>query len=108
MPPSTATIVAQSRRVARSPRNHAPSNAIHTGAEYWMRMAFAAVVSLFATMNRPVVSAFAPAASHSSREIFRSDGRPTIPSVAAQIPQRTLQIAMGFASTSLMSKSFTC
>ena len=57
MPPNTAAMVSQSTRVARSPRNHAPSSAIHTGAVYWSRMALAAVVSLLAVTNRMVVAA---------------------------------------------------
>ena len=57
MPPSTAAIVSQSARVARSPRNHAPKSAIHTGAVYWRRMALAAVVSFVATQNVSVQAA---------------------------------------------------
>jgi hypothetical protein len=103
MPPSTSTIVAQSSRVARSPRNQAPSSAIHTGAEYWIRIALAAVVSLLARMNRPVVAASAPAAAHSAREIPRSDGRLTSHNVAPAIALRADQIASGCQSTSLIS-----
>ena len=57
MPLNTTTMVHQSARVARSPRNHAPKSAIHTGAVYWRRMALAAVVSLLAVTNRMVVPA---------------------------------------------------
>lgn len=57
MPASTAAMVNQSARVARSPRNHAPSSAIQTGAVYWSRIALAAVVILVAVTNVTVHAA---------------------------------------------------
>ncbi len=57
MPPSTRKTAVQSARVARSPRNQAPNNAIHTGAVYCSRIALAAVVSLVATQNAMVQTA---------------------------------------------------
>ena len=57
MPASTAAMVTQSARVARSPRNQAPKRATHTGALYWSKMALAAVVSLVATQNVTVQAA---------------------------------------------------
>lgn len=47
-----------SRRVARSPRISGPSIITHTGARFCKKMAFPAVVSLFAKMNRNVVAAY--------------------------------------------------
>src|SRR5687767_1279103 len=102
MPARTAKIVSQSTRVARSPRNQAPNRAIHTGAEYWIRIALAAVVSLLATMNRPVVAASDSAAPHSAPRMPPNDGRRIAYSAAAQIAERADQIAIGFHVTYLM------
>src|SRR5262245_66471971 len=99
MPARTAAVATKSRRVARSPTAHGPNIATQIGAEYWIRIALAGVVSLFARMNRPVVAASAEAAIHSAGAIPRSAGRRTEESSAAAIAQRADQIAPGIQST---------
>src|SRR5262245_63909741 len=103
MPARTAAVATKSRRVARSPTAHGPNIATQTGAEYWIRIALAGVVSLLARMNKPVVAASAAAAIHSAGEMPRSAGRPIPYSRAAAIAQRADQIAPGCHATSLIS-----
>ena len=68
MPPSAATIVNQSARVAGSPRNHAPSSATQIGAVYWSRMALAAVVRVVAVQKLIVHTVYPIAPRIWSRE----------------------------------------
>ena len=74
-PHSARPIVTQSMRVARSWRITADKSAAHAGAEYWIKIALAAVVHLLAKTNNPVVAASASADSHSVRVRPRHDGR---------------------------------
>ena len=62
-------------RDARSCRITADSSAAQAGAEYWIKIALAAVVHLLASTNSPVVAASATADSHSVRVRPRHDGR---------------------------------
>src|SRR4051812_28986572 len=103
MPPITVTMVSQSSRVGRSPSSHAPSSATQIGAEYWIRIALAAVVHLLARMNSPVVAASEHAPRHSAAEIRANDGRRHANSAAAAIALRVDQIAPAFQWTSLIS-----
>src|SRR3954471_24137876 len=103
MPPITVTMVSQSSRVARSPSSHAPSSATQIGAEYWIRIALAAVVSLLARMNSPVVAASEYGPRYSAAAIRANDGRHHSHSAVAAIALRVDQIAPAFQSTSLIS-----